>query len=164
VHGHCEQARQWASLELDGELSSFERVLLDAHIEGCPSCSEFRTEIANLTGALRAAPSERLEGVVIGRMRRRARMRLAPAAAAMAIAAVGLGSLLSSSSLRSGSVGRLAAQGINVSPDAASVAAAPDTMNLSISTALETLRARTAARIAPRPRGSLRGGPAVTQR
>ena len=153
MHGHCEQARQWASLELDGELSSFERVLLDAHIEGCPSCSEFRTEIANLTGALRAAPSERLEGVV-----------LAPAAAAMAIAAVGLGSLLSSSSLRSGSVGRLAAQGINVSPDAASVAAAPDTMNLSISTALETLRARTAARIAPRPRGSLRGGPAVTQR
>jgi predicted anti-sigma-YlaC factor YlaD len=164
VHGHCERARQWASLELDGELSTFERALLDAHVEGCASCGEFRAEIGSLTGALRAAPHERFEGVVIGRMRRRARMRLAPAAAAMAVAAVGLGSVLASSSFQGSSVGRLAAQSVDVSPDTASAATAPDTMNLSTSKALATLRARTSARIAPRKQGSLRGGPVVSQR
>jgi predicted anti-sigma-YlaC factor YlaD len=159
VHGHCERARQWASLELDGELSGFERALLEAHVAGCPSCSEFRSEIGGLTGALRVAPHERFEGIVIGRIRRRARMRLAPAAAAMAVAAVGLGSILASSSLRSGSVGR-----IDVTPGAASAAVAPDTMELRTSRALETARARPAGRLAAEPNSSLRGGPVVSQR
>jgi predicted anti-sigma-YlaC factor YlaD len=162
VHGHCERARQWASLELDGELSSFERALLDAHAEGCASCTEFRAEIGSLTGALRAAPQERFEGVVIARVRRRARIRLAPAAAAMAVAAVGLGSILASASFQGSSVARFA-QHVDVSPDTAS-AGIPDTMNLSTSKAMQTLRAQTRARITPRPRGSLRGGPVVSQR
>ena len=49
-----------------------------------------------MTSALRAAPLQQFDGVVLGRVRRQVRLRLAPAAAAMAIAAVGLGSLVAS--------------------------------------------------------------------
>src|ERR1700750_2030464 len=95
MSGECDRARQWASTEVDGELSSFERVLLHAHLDACPSCREFSGTITGLTKALREARLEQLESpIVIGRPRRRARLRLAPAAAAMAGAAVGLGSLL----------------------------------------------------------------------
>ena len=161
VHARCDRARQWASLELDGELSSFERALLENHLAGCPACAEFRAEIGGLTGALRAAPYEPFEGIVLGRIRRRVRLRLAPAAAAMAVAAVGLGSILASSSFQGGSVARFA-QHVDVSPDSA--AAAVDTMNLSTSEAIRAERARTAARIAPRRPGSLRGGPVISKR
>jgi hypothetical protein len=89
-------------------------------------------------------------------------MRLAPAAAAMAVAAVGLGSLVASSSFQGGSISRFA-EHVNVSPDAAS-AATPDTMNVSTSEAMQTLRAQTRARIAPRPPRSLRGGPVISKR
>jgi predicted anti-sigma-YlaC factor YlaD len=99
LHGHCERARQWASADVDGELSTFERALLADHLDRCPSCAAFSSDLRGLTIALRAAPSERFEGIVIGRIRRQVRLRLAPAAAAMAIAAVGLGSLLASSQL-----------------------------------------------------------------
>ena len=165
VYGNCERAHEWASLELDGELSTFERALLEAHLEGCRTCSEFRSQISSLTGALRAAPHERFEGVVIGRLRRRVNMRLAPAAAAMAVAAVGLGSILASSSLRSGPVAGLGS-GIGVTPAAASAAtnAGPDTMNLSTSRALERARNRPAGRLAARANGTLQGGPVVSQR
>ena len=160
MHGKCDRARQWASLELDGELSSFECALLENHLAGCPSCTDFRAEISGLTGALRAAPYEPFAGVVLGRIRRRVGLRLAPAAAAMAVAAVGLGSILASSSFQGSPVGRLA-QSVNANPDAASAATNPDTMNLSTSVMLRMQHARTAARIALRPRGSLRGGPVV---
>jgi predicted anti-sigma-YlaC factor YlaD len=163
VHGKCDRARQWASLELDGELSSFELALLENHVASCSPCAEFRAEISGLTGALRAAPYEPFQGVVLARVRRSVRLRLAPAAAAMAVAAVGLGSILASASFRGSSVGHLA-QRVDVSPSTASAAANPETMNLSTSVALKTLRARTAAHIAPRQRGSLRGGPVVGSR
>ena len=162
VHGKCDRARQWASLELDGELSSFERALLENHLEGCSSCAEFRAEIGGLTNALRAAPHEPFAGVVVGRVRRRVGMRLAPAAAAMAVAAVGLGSIVASSSFPGGSISRFA-EHVNVRPDEAS-AATPDTMNVSTSEAMQTLRAQTRARIAPRSPRSLRGGPVISKR
>lgn len=163
VNRNCERVRQWASLELDGELSSFELALLEAHVESCRSCGDFRAELGGFTRALRAAPHERFEGVSLGRVRRRVRMRLAPAAAAMAVAAVGLGSILASSSLRSGPVGRLAAGGVEINAASAAAAAAPDTMNLSTSKALQTRRARTISGIALRQAGSLRGGPVVSE-
>jgi len=164
VRGHCERARQWASLELDGELSTFEHAVLEAHVDDCPSCREFRAEISSLTGVLRAAPQEPFEGVVIARIRWRSRLRLAPAAAAMAVAAVGLGSILASSSLQNGSGGRLAAvQSLDITPEAASAAVAPDTMNLATSTALVSLRERPGGRPAG-TNGSLQGGPVVAQR
>jgi len=162
VHGKCDRARQWASLELDGELSSFERALLANHVAGCPSCADFRAEIGGLTTALRAAPYEPFEGLVLGRIRRRMRLRLAPAAAAMAVAAVGLGSILASASFQGGPVAHFAAQNVvNVSPSDANAARNPETMNLSASQALQSLHDRTATRIASRSSGPLRGGPAV---
>jgi predicted anti-sigma-YlaC factor YlaD len=164
VNGNCERAREWASLELDGELSTFERALLEAHLESCRTCTEFSSAISGLTGALRSAPHERFDGVVIGRHpRRRMRMRLAPAAAAMAVAAVGLGSIVASSSLKSGPVGRLG-NGIDVTPASAATSAGPDTMNLSTSRALERQSNRPAGRLAAGANGTLQGGPVVTQR
>lgn len=101
MHGHCRRAREWVSAELDGELSTFERALLGDHLERCTSCRDFSRGVNRLTSALRAAPREPFEGVVIGRVRRQIRIRVAPAAAAMAIVAVGLGSLLASTQLNS---------------------------------------------------------------
>ena len=92
MQGHCERSRQWASAAVDGELSTFERALLEDHLERCGSCREFSRDVNGLT-------REPFEGVVIGRVRRQVRLRLAPAAAAMAIAAVGLGSVVASTQL-----------------------------------------------------------------
>lgn len=127
----------------------FERVLLANHLAGCPSCREFRTSVSGLTRTLRSTPRERFEVIVIGRIRRRARLRFAPAVAAMAVAAVGMGSILASSDVRTRSV----AQVRSVSP-------AIDTMNLSMSRA----RALAAAKTATAPRvtqRSLHGGPVL---
>jgi predicted anti-sigma-YlaC factor YlaD len=162
VHGKCDRARQWASLELDGELSSFESALLESHVAACPSCAAFRDEIGGLTTTLRAAPYEPFSGVVLGRVRRRVGARLAPAAAAMAVAAVGLGSILASASFRGSPVAHFAAQSVAAS-SVGSEPQAIDSMNLSMSSALETQRERTKARIAPRGPRSLRGGPVISK-
>jgi predicted anti-sigma-YlaC factor YlaD len=52
----CERALQWVSLELDGELSEFERALLERHLECCVSCAALRLELGGLTRLIRAAP------------------------------------------------------------------------------------------------------------
>jgi predicted anti-sigma-YlaC factor YlaD len=157
MSGECDRARQWASTEVDSELSSFERVLLHAHLDACASCSEFSSTIAGLTKALRDASLEHLETpIAIGRPRRRARLRLAPAAAAMAVAAVGLGSILATS-MRSSSVAavRTPVQ-VTVGPFASL-----DTMDLRTSQALERLNAfQQASNSAAR---SLHGGPILHQ-
>ena len=57
--GRCERARQWASLQLDGELSELEDSLLEKHLEGCSSCSAFVVRLAATTKAVRAVPLER---------------------------------------------------------------------------------------------------------
>lgn len=155
----CERARQWASIELDGELSTFERVLLRAHLAHCPPCRAFREQTSGLTHALRAAPLEHLEQPIqIGRTRRRFRLRVAPAAAAMAVAFVGLGSVLATSAVRSSSVGTE-----HVRPAAISLApAAVETMNLRTSAALEHLNALQQIRVSAANR-SLRGGPVLQE-
>ena len=38
----CDRARRWISLEIDGELSAFERAVLDAHVLRCDDCHTFR--------------------------------------------------------------------------------------------------------------------------
>src|SRR5580765_7317775 len=96
MHGQCERARRWASAELDGELSSFERALLHDHLGRCGECSTFTDSVGGLTTALREAPLEPFEGVVISRARRRLHVPLARIAVAMALAAIGLGSVVSS--------------------------------------------------------------------
>ena len=155
----CERARQWASIELDGELSTFERVLLRAHLAHCPPCRAFRERTSGLTHALRTAPLEHLEQPIqIGGMRRRLRLRLAPAAAAMAVAFVGLGSILATSAVRSSSVGtgNVRAAAINTAP------AALETMNVRTAAALEHLNAFQQIRVSAANR-SLRGGPVLQE-
>ena len=156
MNGDCERARQWASIELDGELSTFERVLLRAHLAHCPPCREFRTDTNGLTHALRAAPLEQLDQPIeIGRIRRGLRLRLAPAAAAMAVAVVGVGSILATSAVRSSSVGSH-----DRSHGVTAELAGLETMNLRTSAALEHLNAFQQMRVSAATR-SLRGGPVL---
>ncbi len=54
----CSRACEWISLRLDGQLSDFERMLLEAHLSRCPDCRAFAQSAAGLTGLLRAAPLE----------------------------------------------------------------------------------------------------------
>jgi predicted anti-sigma-YlaC factor YlaD len=85
------------SLELDGELSDFERTLLGAHLAECGECRSFRDELVFVTGELRAAPLEQpARQTYLPRRRRRPAARLAPAAAAFALVAVGVTTLVGS--------------------------------------------------------------------
>ena len=163
MHAACDRARGWATADVDGELSSFERVLLSAHLDECTSCRGFHASVEAFTDLLRTAPPERLEHTIdIGRVRRHVRisMRVAPAVAAMAVTIVGLGSVLASSDLRSRSVSDVAGR-IGASSEFAGI----DTMNLATAEAraaetpagpVRTLQSRTAR--------SLRGGPVIRDR
>jgi anti-sigma factor RsiW len=91
----CDRAREWAALEVDGELSQFELAFLRTHLERCESCSGFADEIRGIAAELRAAPLEPLERPVTLPARRRAalsELQLA-GAAALVLAAIGLGAL-----------------------------------------------------------------------
>src|SRR5262245_45719432 len=159
MHGACDRARQWATADLDGELSRFERVLLEAHLEDCPSCREFTTAIGGFTEMLRTAPPAALERPIeIGRLRRRIGLRLAPAVAAMAVTVVGLGSILASSDLRTRSIGDA-----NVGDSVSSHLASVDTMNLSTAGALASA-SNAVPRITASGRSSLHGGPVISKR
>ena len=161
MHGACDRAREWATAEVDGELSRFEIVLLRAHLDACPSCREFHAAIGGITATLRATPLERLERAIEVRRLRRRLPRLAPAAAAMAVAAVVLGSGLVSNELRSGSVRDATSSLDGVASGLASV----DTMNLSMNEALAS-KASTgrSAPVVRRLQGSLGGGPVIRDR
>ena len=154
IHGACDRARQWATADLDGELSRFEHVLLDAHLAECPSCREFAAAIGGFTAMLRSAPAESLERTIeIGRLRRRLGLRLAPAVAAMAVAVVGLGSILASSDLRARSV-----RDSNGGDSVASHLASVDTMNLSTAGALASASNAVPVRVVT-GHSSVHGGP-----
>jgi Putative zinc-finger len=161
MHAACDRAREWATAEVDGELSRFEVVLLRAHLDACPSCREFHTAIGGITRTLRTTPLERLERAIeVTRLRRRLRPRLAPAAAAMAVGAVLLGSGLLSSELRSGSVQSAAGPSV----DGVALASV-DTMNLSKKQALSQKSATSnSAQNVRRLQISLRGGPVIGER
>ncbi len=153
MHGDCDRAREWASADVDGVLSTFERVLLANHVAGCPPCREFRASIVGLTKAIRTTPHEQFAGIIVGRIRRRTRLRLAPAVAAMAVAVVGLGSILASSQVRTRAVARVP-----------SASTAIDTMNVSTNTA-RALAQRRVTRVLPSAvHRSLRGGPVLHER
>lgn len=154
MHAACDRARQWATAEVDGELSRFEIVLLRAHLDACPSCREFHAAVGGITETLRATPLERLERAIeVRRLRWRIRSRLAPAAAAMAVAAVVLGSGVVSSSLRSGSVGET-----GPSVDGVARLSSAETMNLSKLEALTQSKASASGVRTLTSRSSLRGG------
>ncbi|HEU5064508.1 MAG TPA: zf-HC2 domain-containing protein [Gaiellaceae bacterium] len=162
MHAACDRARQWATAEVDGELSRFEIVLLRAHLDACPSCREFHVAVGGITRTLRATPLERLERAIeVRRLRWRIRSRLAPAAAAMAVAAVVLGSGVVSSSVRTGSVGDTGS-----SVDGVARLSSAETMNLSKLEALTQSSTSSAGlrTLTVRAQGSLRGGPVIRDR
>jgi anti-sigma factor RsiW len=57
---HCDRARQWSSLRLDGELSELECALLDKHLETCGACLAFDQRLDAAARTLRLAPPEPL--------------------------------------------------------------------------------------------------------
>jgi predicted anti-sigma-YlaC factor YlaD len=98
----CDDARQWASLRLDAELTEFEEFLLQEHLRRCFECAAYADAIATTTSALRATPPLSLDVPLSAPARRRMlplRAVSFAAAAAAVVAAVGIGSLV-------GSVGR----------------------------------------------------------
>jgi len=93
----CDQAGQWLSLRLDGELSELEGALLDAHLQRCPGCLAFADEADGIVGALRAVALEPLHAPVVIPLRhrpRRVRALQTAVAVALVLAAAALGSLL----------------------------------------------------------------------
>ena len=96
----CERAQAWASLELDGEVSQLERVLLEAHLRRCAACADATAELRAVTEAVRGAPLELPTRPLFVPSEPRARggglvLRLA-AAATLATLAAGLGVLAGS--------------------------------------------------------------------
>jgi predicted anti-sigma-YlaC factor YlaD len=91
----CDRAREYASLRLDGELSDFERALLDSHLDRCPSCRAFADDLVDLTGRLRNAPLEQPSIAVALPRRRFVALRgiQVGAAAAAVVSVLGIGSL-----------------------------------------------------------------------
>ena len=90
----CQRARQYISLDVDGELSLLERALLKRHLEGCGSCNEFDLRLRATTAALRTTPAERPSERFRVPARLPSRRRLGVAAVAAVVAAAGLGSLV----------------------------------------------------------------------
>ncbi len=95
----CERTRAYVSLEIDGELSEFERGFLRSHLGRCASCEAYRSEIAVFTKHIREAPVEAPSSGV--RIQVRAKSRFAAsqlgAAAAAAVVVVGIATLLTPS-------------------------------------------------------------------
>lgn len=84
----CDRAREYSSRSLDGELSDFERALLETHLERCAACRDYSLELAEIVTRLRVAPLESLPHPISLPSRRRVRARAFQAAAAVAAAAV----------------------------------------------------------------------------
>jgi anti-sigma factor RsiW len=93
----CDRARQWASLELDGELSELEGLLLEAHLERCAECAHVVSEVRAIAVRMRETPLEQPSLTALP-SRRRPRVRAFQVAVAAATVAVGisLGSLAGS--------------------------------------------------------------------
>ena len=91
----CDRAREYASLRLDGELSTFECSLLESHLDRCPSCRAFADDLVSVTHRLRMAPLER-PSIAVPLPRRRfvpLRGLQVGAAAAAVVSVVGIGTL-----------------------------------------------------------------------
>ena len=58
VGAHCDRARQWVSLRLDGELSELEALMLARHVAECGACREWQAGVEGAAALLRDAPLE----------------------------------------------------------------------------------------------------------
>jgi anti-sigma factor RsiW len=84
----CDRAREYSSRSLDGELSDFERALLETHLERCAACRAYSVELTEIVTRMRVAPLETLPQPISLPSRRRVRTRVFQGAAAVAAAAV----------------------------------------------------------------------------
>ena len=87
----CERARVWAALLPDGELSQFERRILEVHLARCADCARHAEQVAAIVAVVRDTPSESpLIHVRVRDRRRFANARLAKLAVggSAAVAAV----------------------------------------------------------------------------
>jgi anti-sigma factor RsiW len=84
----CSTAREQISLHLDGELSEFEQITLDAHLTTCAQCRAYGASVADVSAQLRLAPAVQPEFPVVLPHRSRIRMPLRTAQVAAAAAAV----------------------------------------------------------------------------
>jgi anti-sigma factor RsiW len=84
----CEQAARFVSLDLDGELSRFERALLKRHLGRCARCTEEARRTAALTALLRSVPLEEMSMPVGVSRRRGSRLTVIQSVAAVACVAV----------------------------------------------------------------------------
>ncbi|HZP71753.1 MAG TPA: zf-HC2 domain-containing protein [Gaiellaceae bacterium] len=57
---HCDRARFWISLQLDGVLSEFESALLEQHVGRCADCHAFKSDAIRQTRLLRDASLDRV--------------------------------------------------------------------------------------------------------
>jgi anti-sigma factor RsiW len=87
----CDRVRSQVSLALDGELSQLERVMVAAHLEGCPECRAYESQVTAFTRVLREAPLKRMENPVVVRRPRRAVAARLQAGIVAAVAVVALG-------------------------------------------------------------------------
>lgn len=90
----CDRVRSQVSLELDDELSHFERAMVESHLRRCAGCRTFRDDVASFTHEIRVAPLEAWSYPLTAAPRRRRALadalRVASVAASVAVA-VGLG-------------------------------------------------------------------------
>jgi hypothetical protein len=70
----CARTREWISFALDGELSDFERFLMEHHVERCADCSLFEQDTRLIAEGMRTTPLESpSEPLTVGRLQRPAR-------------------------------------------------------------------------------------------
>lgn len=92
----CARVCEWISLRLDAQLSEFEEVLLEAHLERCTDCNAVAESITGVTEALRATRLE--EPTFAFQLPHKRRVRaigVRAVSAAAAVAVIGLSSFVS---------------------------------------------------------------------
>jgi predicted anti-sigma-YlaC factor YlaD len=86
----CQKAHERISLDLDGELSLHESVLLERHLSECPVCELFAGDVRRQTGLLRAAPLEQAPPFALPRRAGTGRFRVRAGGAGVSTAAAAL--------------------------------------------------------------------------
>jgi predicted anti-sigma-YlaC factor YlaD len=86
----CDTARACVSLQLDGELSRFEAVLLERHLGRCSACAAFASDVRASTALLRGTPLEPAPQFWLLRRPAATRLSTRVAAASAAAAAAAL--------------------------------------------------------------------------
>jgi hypothetical protein len=116
----CERTTMFVSLDLDGELSRFERALLARHLRNCPQCAAQANDLVEWTEVLRADPLLPVPTrIVVTRPRRRVGRVVQSAIAGAAVVVVGIWFGLESTASRSPKPQPL----VNPAPSAAAIAA-----------------------------------------